>query len=176
MLLRRLARPLLASKFVLDGVDAIKNPGPHKVLADTVYPITSKVPQLATKDADTLVRIHGGIQIGAGVLLGLNKLPRLSALTLAATMVPVAMADKSSGGKDLDARRRLAEDASTVGALLLAAADTEGRPGLGWRAQHRVEHTAAATRRTRRQARLAVKAAKAEAQGAAKAARAMLPG
>jgi putative oxidoreductase len=167
MILRRLARPLLASRFVLNGVDAVRNPAAHKGLADALSPLSAAVPQLAEQPPESIVRLHGGLQVGAGALLALNKVPRLSAFVLAATIVPTALADRAGGA----GRSKLVEDASTLGALLLATADTAGQPGLGWRARHRAEHTAAATRRTRRQARVAAKIAKAEARAVAKAAK-----
>lgn len=168
MILRRLARPLLASRFILNGVDVVRDPGSHKYLSDAVSPLAAAVPQLAGKSPDTIARLHGSLQVGAGVMLALNKLPRVSALVLTATMVPTALADRASGAS----RTKLVEDASMVGALLLATADTAGQPGLGWRARHRAEHTVAATRRTRRQARIAAKSAKVEAKAAALAAKA----
>ena len=50
------------------------------------------------------------------------------------------------------------------GGLILAALDTEGRPGLAWRTGHAIDHAEAAVRRTRREARLAAKAAGASAR------------
>jgi len=50
---------------------------------------------------------------------------------------------------------------SMFGGLLLAAMDTEGRPGLAWRTRHSVDHAGTAVRRSRRKARLAAKAARA---------------
>jgi hypothetical protein len=48
--------------------------------------------------------------------------------------------------------------------LLLAAVDTEGRPGMVWRTRHATEHAGAAVRRTRREARLAARAARTAAK------------
>ena len=49
-----------------------------------------------------------------------------------------------------------------LGGLAIAAMDTEGRPGLVWRAGHALEHAEMAAERTRREARLQKKLAKAE--------------
>jgi hypothetical protein len=52
---------------------------------------------------------------------------------------------------------------------MLAAVDTEGQPGLAWRAQHAAQHATTGTRRGARTARR-------EAKLAARGARAHLPG
>ena len=49
---------------------------------------------------------------------------------------------------------------------MLAAVDTEGRPGLAWRAQHAAQHASATTRRTRRAARREAKLAAQSGPGA----------
>jgi hypothetical protein len=58
---------------------------------------------------------------------------------------------------------------SMLGGLMLAAVDTEGQPGLAWRAQHAAHHATTGTRRGARTARR-------EAKLAARGARAHLPG
>jgi hypothetical protein len=55
-----------------------------------------------------------------------------------------------------------------LGGLMLAAVDTEGRPGLAWRAQHASHHVADSSRHARKVARL-------EAKLAARSARRRLP-
>jgi hypothetical protein len=54
----------------------------------------------------------------------------------------------------------LLKNLSILGGLLLAVADTEGKPGLAWRTHHTAEHVTAAARRTQRQARRAAKRAR----------------
>ena len=167
VLLRRFARPLLASTFVFGGLDAVRNPGPKVSAAEEVAPrVAAKLPGLSEQDTETLVRINGGVQVGAGVLLGLGRLPRLSALALAATLVPTTAAGHRFWEFDDPAQRaqqqiHFFKNASMLGGLLLASADTEGRPGLTWRARHGAEHAGAAVRRGRREAKLTPKAARA---------------
>ena len=64
----------------------------------------------STEDA---VRINGGVQVAAGALLTLNKLPRLAALALAATLVPTTAAGHRfwEGGLGLDYDRVVPVDA-----------------------------------------------------------------
>jgi putative oxidoreductase len=179
--LRRLARPLLASIFISGGVDALRNPGSKVPAAEGVAPkVADAVPALAGYDTETLVRINGAVQVGAGSLLALGKFPRLSALALAASIVPTTAAGHRFWEADDSMQRaqqriHFLKNASILGGLLLAAADTDGKPGLGWRAQHTAAHAEAAVERSRRKARRAAKTARREAKLVTKTARAALP-
>ncbi|CAN5442001.1 DoxX family protein [soil metagenome] len=166
-LLRRAARPMLASMFVTGGLDALRNPGPKVPTAEDV---ASRVPGLSDQDTETLIRVNGGVQVAAGSLLALGRLPRLSALALAASLVPTTAAGHRFWEHDDPAKRtqqqiHFFKNLSMLGGLLLAALDTEGRPGLGWRARHKAEHAEAAVRRSRGQARLLAKTARAKLPG-----------
>ena len=179
--LRRVARPLLASIFISGGVDAVRNPGSKAIAAETVTPqLTSAIPALEGKDTEQLVRINGGVQIGAGSLLAIGRFPRLSALALAASIIPTTAAGHRFWEKDDQMQRaqqriHFLKNLSILGGLLIAAADTEGQPGLGWRTKHTAEHAGAAVERSRRKARRAAKTAKREAKLTAAAAKAKLP-
>lgn len=174
--LRRIARPMLASIFISGGVDALRNPGSKADAAESVTPIiTENIPALADKDPETLVQINGGAQLVAGSLLALNRLPRLSALVLAATVVPTTAAGHRFWELDDDMARtqqkvHFLKNVSLLGGLLLAAADTEGRPGVLWRTKHSAEHAGAAAKRTGRHAKRAARTARREAKLTAKAA------
>lgn len=161
---RRLARPLLSSIFVSGGLEALRNPGSKVPAADSVAPpIAAKLPYLP-EDTETLVKINAGVQVGAGLMLALGRLPRLSSVLLAGSLVPTTLAGHRFW-EESDPTRRAAQqlhffkNLGLLGGLMLAAVDTEGRPGLAWRAQHATHHAAATTRRTRRTARLEAKLA-----------------
>ena len=65
-LVRRLARPCLASMFVTGGLDALRNPEPKVPAADPVAPpIAEKLPYLP-EDTEQLVRINGAVQVAPG--------------------------------------------------------------------------------------------------------------
>ncbi|MBA3621176.1 MAG: DoxX family protein [Euzebyales bacterium] len=170
-LLRRLARPLLASMFVTGGVDALLNPAPKVPVADDVATsVAGHLPGLSEQDTETLVRLNGGVQVGAGTLFALGRFPRLSALALAASLVPTTAAAHRYWEYDDPVQRQQQQahffkNVSMLGGLLLASIDTEGRPSLGWRARHTVGHAEAAVRRSRREAQLAAKAARAKLTG-----------
>ena len=76
-LVRRLARPCLATMFVTGGLDALRHPAAKVPAADQVAPpIAAKLPYLP-EDTEKLVRINGAVQVGAGLMLALGRFPRL---------------------------------------------------------------------------------------------------
>jgi uncharacterized membrane protein YphA (DoxX/SURF4 family) len=156
---------MLASMFVAGGLDALLNPGPKVPAAEDIAPkVAASFPGLSPEDTEALVRINGGVQLGAGTLLAIGRFPRLSALALAASLVPTTAAGHRFWEQNDPQQRQqqqihFLKNVSMLGGLLLASLDTEGRPGLGWRARHAAEHAEASVRRTRRDARLAAKAA-----------------
>ncbi|WP_244177233.1 DoxX family protein [Streptomyces albus] len=144
--LRWIARPLLASYFVYSGINTMRNPEAVAPAAETVVgPITERV-NLPLENTEQAVRINSAVHIGAGVLLGLGKFPRLSALALAGSLVPTTLAGhRFWEAEDPEERAKQRMDflrnASLLGGLLAAAADIGSRPSLNWRAQH-AAHTA----------------------------------
>src|SRR5690348_10900120 len=97
-LTRLVARPMLASMFVVGGLNALRN---APKLAAKAEPVTDTITGLADKvapeapiphDPTTLVRINGAVQVGAGLLLATGHVPRLSSAALAATLVPTTVA------------------------------------------------------------------------------------
>jgi hypothetical protein len=104
-------------------------------------------------------------------------MPRLTGLALAATVAPGVYLHVMSLRTEKDGERRRAElddmlrDLTRLGGALLAAADTQGKPGLAWRSRHAAEHLGASAERTRRAARREAKRAARDARHAAKDAR-----
>jgi uncharacterized membrane protein YphA (DoxX/SURF4 family) len=160
MLLRRLARPLFATSFVQQGLDAARHPAAHVEPARrSLARVSAVVPagtlaaldryrEPTTGQLTTLVRAHGAATAAAAVLLALGKAPRTSALALALLTAPLVLADLPAKGLDAgdptrraDRRSRLVRTLSLTGGALLAAADYEGRPGVSWRlARFRDDH------------------------------------
>jgi putative oxidoreductase len=146
MILRRLARPLLASTFVYGGVNALRQ---TEGLAQMVKPFVDKtidtigrarLPDTVPTDPVTLVRADAVVKIVAGTALAFGKVPRLSALALLGTLVPTTVAGHPFWeAKDATERQEwlvhFLKNAGLAGGLLIAVADTEGRPSLGWRAR-----------------------------------------
>ncbi|MCG2622648.1 DoxX family membrane protein [Arthrobacter sp. I2-34] len=144
---RRLARPLLAATFVASGVDQLRN---ARQTADQLQPVLQRagsiVPQasVVTDNEMLVARMVGAVQVGAGVMLAAGKFPRLSALVLAKmaainAIVEYRNAEQSTPEGRRLRRSQLLKNLGLVGAGLLAAVDTAGRPGLAWRASHLAE-------------------------------------
>ena len=164
---RILARPMLASMFVVGGAAAIKD---AKNRAEAAEPVTERivplvhkvVPQLPIpEDPTTLVRLNGAAQVLAGLALATGRAPRLSATVLAVTLVPTTAAGHRFW-EEQDPTRKSAQrihffkNVSMLGGLLLAAVDTDAKPGLAWRARR-------AATDARREARHLAKEARREA-------------
>jgi uncharacterized membrane protein YphA (DoxX/SURF4 family) len=143
MLLRPLARPLLATWFVRDGLDAVRHPGVHvdaaRGPADQISSLVGGSAPLTDAQLTTAVRVHGGLTAAAGVALAVGKAPRSAALLLALLTVPLAVADQpfTSGPDSRSVRtERFVRRLGAIGAALLAGIDYEGRPGIAWRVEH----------------------------------------
>jgi putative oxidoreductase len=157
---------MLASIFVSGGLDSLRNPKSKVAAAAEVGPrIAAKLPYLS-EDPETLVKINGAAQLVAGTLLSLGRLPRLSALVLVGSIVPTTLAghrfwEEQEPAKRAQHRIHFFKNLGLLGGLMLAAVDTEGRPGLSWRAHHATHHAARTSHRARhRAAREAVLAAR----------------
>src|SRR5437763_7927285 len=88
---RRVARPMMAAMFIHGGLDALRNPESKEEKARTVAPAVADKLGLP-EDTVTLVRINGGVMVGAGVMLAMGWFPRLAAGALAGTLVPTTLA------------------------------------------------------------------------------------
>jgi uncharacterized membrane protein YphA (DoxX/SURF4 family) len=154
MLVRRVARPLLAAIFIYGGVQTLRDVKGHaKAAAPLVNKTSGVVPEQVPTDPETLVKIDGGVKIGAGTMLALGKWPRLSSLALGASLVPTTLAAHAFWEIE-DPEQRAAQqihflkNVSLLGGLLIAAVDTEGRPSLGYRARRGKRKFAAHTQGT----------------------------
>lgn len=159
MVLRHIARPLLASWFVASGVQAARRPAEHVQAARQGSGLVTKAlggEPLSEKQVTTLVRAHGVAVATAGTLLALGKAPRTSALALALLTVPLAVVNQPFGATgDREVRaQRFVGNLGAIGAALIAGVDTEGRPGISWRVQQ-----ARAVRAAAREARAAARSA-----------------
>ena len=168
---RFLARPMLASMFVVGGVNALRNASSLAAkaapVADRIIPLVEKaVPQAPIPtDPATLVRINGAAQVGAALLLATGRAPRLSATVLAASLVPTTAAhhrfwEEEDPEARANQRIHFFKNVSVLGGLLIASVDTQGKPGVAWRARR-------AARDARREAGHFAATAKREARLAA---------
>lgn len=149
--IRRVARPLLASVFLTGGLSMLRQPGPRVEL----------VRNAGLSSPEKLVRASAITDLTAGFALATNRLPRLSAMVLASSLIPMTIVGHPFWSeKDKAVRKQqqthFFKNLSILGGLLLAVLDTGGRES--------VPH---ATGRLSRQARRDVAKAAAHAHKAA---------
>jgi uncharacterized membrane protein YphA (DoxX/SURF4 family) len=132
---------MLASMFVAGGVNSLLSPEEVAPVAESVArPVTEQVDALPDR-TEQLVRLNGAVQVVAGALLGLGRVPRLSALAIAATLVPTTLAahrfwEAEDPSDRTQQRIHFLKNLSMLGGLLIAADDTAGHPSLLWRGRH----------------------------------------
>ena len=151
---RRLARPLLASIFVVGGWDALWHPeGKVKKAVAVTDPLAEKA-GVEGLDAVMLVRVNGAVQIAGGVLLAVGRFRRPAAVALIGSIIPTTYAghrfwEESDPTTRTQQKMHFLKNVGLLGGLILAAFDTEGEPSLAWRAKrhaHQIESTVAAGR------------------------------
>ena len=170
---RLLARPMLASMFVVGGVNALKN---ADALATRAQPVADKVvprvqrlaPQVPIPtNTTTLVRLNAGAQILAGAALATGRAPRLASTLLAATLVPTTLAghrfwEETDPAAKGNQRIHFFKNVSMFGGLLLAGVDTDGKPGVAWRARRAATDVKREARHLAKDARREAKLARAQ--------------
>jgi putative oxidoreductase len=122
-MLKTVARPLLAGIFLYGGFDAFQRPESKVPKAEAVAPKLAE-PLGLPQDTVQLVRLNGAAQMAAGTTLALGVFPRLSALVLAASLVPTTAAghrfweEPDATGKAMQTTQFL-KNLAIVGGLLL---------------------------------------------------------
>lgn len=136
-LVRMLARPMLASMFVMGGIEEVRNAGvltpQARKVTDKVVPlITSRVPASVPlpTDATGWVRLNGAVKVGAGLMLATNRFPRLAALVLVGTLAPTTVAghpywEEDDVAEKAQQRAQFYKNISMTGGLIIAAVDLE---------------------------------------------------
>jgi uncharacterized membrane protein YphA (DoxX/SURF4 family) len=142
---------MLACVFVGGGVRALRAPAVPEEPADPgpadADAASSRFPCLP-QNTEQLALVCAAVQVGAGALLALGRMPRLSSLALAASLVPTTLADHPFWTVDDPEERAVQrvlflKNVSLTGGLLLAAADTHGKPSLAYRARGAAHRAAA---------------------------------
>jgi putative oxidoreductase len=173
--LRLIARPMLASIFIAEGIDSLLHPDTKAPAAEAVVrPLAEQVP-VVPDQVEQAVRLNGAVQLVAGSLLAIGRFPRLSAAALAASLIPTTYAGHrfwESNDKQERSQQKIhfLKNVTMLGGLLIAAGDTAGNPSVAWRSRH-------AAKTVKREAALTAKSvqavsAKAEAQAAKTSAKA----
>jgi putative oxidoreductase len=127
--LRVLARPLLASIFIVQGLDNLRRPARvAPVVEPVVRSLAGRVPALPVLEPEQAVRAKGAVHVTAGCLLAFGVWPRAASLALAVTLVPTTLAahrfwEADDSEERTQRRIHFAKNLSILGGLLLAAAD-----------------------------------------------------
>ncbi|SFB73231.1 Uncharacterized membrane protein YphA, DoxX/SURF4 family [Nocardioides terrae] len=164
---RLLARPLLAASFVAGPLHAIKHmdstSAKAKKVTERLLPLAEKAGRRAgvpvPTEPATWVKINAAAQILGAVGLATGKAPRASSALLALTLLPTTIAghpfwEETDPAAKSAQRTQFFKNVSLLGGLLIAAGDTNGRPGVAWRARHAAKDA----RRTARQEARVIKA------------------
>jgi putative oxidoreductase len=165
---RSAAHAMLASIFVVSGIHVLINPDSKaeaaKRVTDKVGPLIEKIDPRLPSDTRSLIRMKAGVDVAAGLLLATGRLTRPAALALAVNLIPTTFAAHQFWTMPKPERAahqtHLLKNLGLLGGLLLAAADTQGKPGLKYRTTHAVD-------RSQRRMKRAVKTARREAKIAA---------
>ncbi|MFG1640447.1 DoxX family membrane protein [Amycolatopsis sp. NPDC049252] len=145
MILRRVARPLIAATFVYGGINVLRNTQSHAktaepFLTDAFDKLEGVIPEQVPRDPATLVRIDAAVKIGAGLAFATGRAPRLASALLLGSLVPTTLAAHSFWTFQDPAEKKkqqiqFLKNAGLAGGLMLAVADTAGKPSVGWRAR-----------------------------------------
>jgi uncharacterized membrane protein YphA (DoxX/SURF4 family) len=161
---------MLGSVFAIQGLDTLLHPEQVAPVAEPVVtPLAENVPAVPDS-VEQNVRINGAVQVAGGTLLAIGRLPRLASLAIAASLIPTTLAGhrfwETDDPQDRKQQRiQFLKNLSILGGLLVAAADTHGKPSLAWRGRHAVSDV-------RRDTTVAARSARAGARAGARAARA----
>jgi uncharacterized membrane protein YphA (DoxX/SURF4 family) len=149
---------MLAALFIQGGINALRAPEAHaqaaKPVLDAMAPAVDRAVEVAPidqrPDDELLIKIDGGVKVVAGTMLAFGKYPRLASTALAATLIPTTLAghrfwEESDPQRKQEQQIHFLKNVGLLGGLLIAAADTEGKPSLGWRGRKAAKLAAAAT-------------------------------
>jgi uncharacterized membrane protein YphA (DoxX/SURF4 family) len=141
VLVRRIARPLLGSIFLIGGLEAARRPA-GKVPAAEKVKASQMASTLGLSSPEQLVRLNGTAQaLGAAALI-MNRVPRLAAFGLAASLVPTTLAghrfwEQEDPTTRAAQRIQFAKNLSVLGGLLLAVVDTGGKESVARKVRRR---------------------------------------
>jgi len=130
-LIRRLGRELLAPMFVTGGLDALRHPGPKAAKASAITTPLAETFGLPD-DPELFVQVNGAVQVVAGTLLAIGRVPRFAALVLAASLVPTTIAGHRFWSETDPAARaaqriQFLKNAAMLGGLLIVVSQRPRR-------------------------------------------------
>jgi len=158
MLVRRIARPLLASSFIYGGISTLRKPqdrvpGAAPIVDKVAEAADKQLPVQVPRDVEQWVKADAALKVGAGTLFALGKLPRVSALLLTGSIVPTTLAGHRFWEEDdpkvqFEKIAHFLKNLGLLGGLLLAVVDTEGKPSVGYRARRAAKKASDSTEKS----------------------------
>ena len=163
-MIRHICRALMTGAFIYSGIEAVRRPVARP-------DAESALPGMAPADSAKVVAGSGAVQIVGGGMLLWDKAPRTTSTVLAASLVPTTLSDdrfwEAPKGERAAKLRQFLTNAALFGGLVITAMDTQGKPGISWRASHAVDHAGAVADYKRREAVLLAQLARQKALTAA---------
>jgi putative oxidoreductase len=162
---------MLGAIFVVSGARIVIDPDSKvtaaKRVTDKVAPLIERVDPRLPSDTRSLVRAKAAADVVAGLLLASGRFTRPAAAVLAAGLVPTTFAGHPFWTLPQPERSQhethFLKNLGLLGGLLLAAVDTQGKPGITYRTSHAVDRSQRSVRRAvrtaRREARIATRSA-----------------
>jgi putative oxidoreductase len=147
---------MLAAIFVVQGAQSVSHPDrlveKAKPVTDRVAPLFAKAGLPLPTETRAMVQFNGAVQVAGGLML-LTPLRRIGAVAVAGSLVPTTIAGHAFWTVQDPAERaaqriQFMKNMGLMGGAILAALDTEGRPGIKWRAAHFAGDTAHSVRRS----------------------------
>ena len=139
---------MLSAAFIGQGVNSLLNPKSAAQAAapavDGLQALPDRIGSSIPSNPETVAQVNAAVQIGGGLLLASGKLPRVASAALAFTVLPANLGTHSFWSEPdpqlkAEKRQQFLTDLSLVGGLLIASADTAGKPSLGWRGRRAAE-------------------------------------
>ncbi|MGY5317694.1 DoxX family protein [Neomicrococcus lactis] len=138
-LVRLAARPMLAAPFIWTGLERLRNPKEAAAqLEGSLNTLASVTPKatVAANQPELVARVLGGVQVVAGSMFAIGRMPRFSSAVLVGTALINALAEAQAEVPDAEKLPKFLKNIGLAGGVLLASVDTAGNPSLAWRAQH----------------------------------------
>jgi len=141
---RLVARPLIASGIIYAAQGVLRNPAPVAPKAarvtDKLVPAARKAGVPLPEDTVTLVRLNAAAQLVGALAIGTGRAPRLGAVLVATSLVPTTIAGHAFWAETDPAAKKqqtlqFLKNTSLFGAMLVVSGDTDGKPGVAWRAR-----------------------------------------
>ena len=144
---RTIARPLLSAIFLSSAIPMLK---------DQSY-LHGQIRDAGLAEPELLAKAHVYANLTGGLALATGRFPRLAALGLAANLIPTTLVGHPfwSAPEDQKVMQQINffKNVSLLGALLLAAADTDGRESIPHAVGRVSRRTAKRTEKAGRKAR-----------------------